>query len=176
MPQPCVFVANHTSYLDIILSTFYIDHLAIYMGKAELLKAPLFKTFFKGMNIPVKRTNKIDAHKALEAAANEIDKGRSMVIFPEGTIPKSDKLLPFKNGAFKLAIEKQVPIVPIVNINNNKLLQNGGFFKSNGRPGIAKIIILEPIKTKGLTDHDLDELKRKTQHLIENTLIEYNGK
>jgi 1-acyl-sn-glycerol-3-phosphate acyltransferase len=124
MPQPCIFVGNHTSYLDIVLSTFYIDHLAIYMGKAELLKAPLFRTFFKGMDIPVNRKSRVDPHKALMRAGIEIDKGRSMVIYPEGTISSFGKLKPFKNGAFKLAIDKQVPIVPIVNLNNWKLLQN----------------------------------------------------
>jgi 1-acyl-sn-glycerol-3-phosphate acyltransferase len=169
-------VANHTSYLDIVLSTFYIDHLAIYMGKAELLKAPLFKTFFKGMDIPVKRTSRVDAHKAFIAAGNEIEKGRSMVIFPEGTIPKQPKLMPFKNGAFKLAIDKQVPIVPIVNLNHKQLLENGGYFKSNGCCGIAKTIVLEPIQTKGLTEQDVDALKETVFNLIQNTLIKYNGK
>jgi 1-acyl-sn-glycerol-3-phosphate acyltransferase len=164
MPQPCVFVPNHTSYLDIVLSTFYIDHLAIYMGKSE------------GMDIPVKRTSRIDAHKAFTAAGNEIDKGRSMVIFPEGTISKQPKLMPFKNGAFKLAIDKQVPIVPIVNLNHKQLLENGGYFKSNGCCGIAKTIVLEPIQTKGLTDQDADTLKETVFNLIQNTLIKYNGK
>ena len=176
MPQPCVFAGNHTSYLDIVLSTFYIDHLAIYMGKAELLKAPLFRTFFKGMDIAVKRTSKMDAHKAFTLAGNEIDKGRSMVIFPEGTIPKHNKMIPFKNGAFKLAIDKQVPIVAVVNLNNSQLLENGGYFKTNGRPGIAKSVILEPISTKGLTENDVEALKEKVYNLIHNTLIEYNGK
>ncbi len=176
MPQPSVFVGNHTSYLDIVLSTFYIDHLAIYMGKAELLKAPLFRTFFKGMDIAVKRTSKMAAHKAFTLAGDEIDKGRSMVIFPEGTIPKNKKMIPFKNGAFKLAIDKQVPIVAVVNLNNIQLLENGGYFKTNGRPGIAKTVILEPIITKGLTENDVDALKEKVYNLIQNTLIEYNGK
>ncbi len=175
MPQPCVFVGNHTSYLDIVLSTFYIDHLAIYMGKAELMKAPLFKTFFKGMDIPVNRKSRIDPHKALQRAGEEIDKGRSMVIFPEGTISSFGKLKPFKNGAFKLAIEKQVPIVPIVNLNNWHLLQNGGYFKSYGRPGIATTVILEPIETKGMTEENLVDLRERVYNLINDTLNEYNG-
>lgn len=175
MPQPCIFVGNHTSYLDIVLSTFYIDHLAIYMGKAELLKAPLFKTFFKGMDIPVNRTNRGEAHKALMKAGAEIDKGRSMVIFPEGTISSFGKLKPFKNGAFKLAIEKQVPIVPIVNLNNWKLLQNGGYFKSFGCFGVAKTVVLEPIETKGMTEENLVDLRERVFKLINDTLNEYNG-
>jgi 1-acyl-sn-glycerol-3-phosphate acyltransferase len=175
MPQPCIFVGNHTSYLDIVLSTFYIDHLALYMGKAELLKAPLFKTFFKGMDIPINRKSRGDSHKAIQRAGNEIEKGRSMVIYPEGTISSSGVLKPFKNGAFKLAIEKQVPIVPVVNLNNWKLLQNGGFFKSNGCFGVAKTVILEPISTTGMTEENLVDLRDRVFKQINDTLIEYNG-
>lgn len=175
MPKPCIFAGNHTSYLDIVLSTFYIDHLALYMAKSELLKAPLFKIFFQGMDIPVNRKNRIEAHRALIRAGEEIDKGHSMVIYPEGTIPSDNRLKPFKNGAFKLAIDKQIPIVPVVNVNNWKLLQNGGFFKSNGRPGIAKIVILEPIETKGMTDENLVDLREKIHKLINDTLHQYHG-
>lgn len=175
MPKPCVFVGNHTSYLDIVLSTFYIDHLALYMGKAELLKIPLFKTFFKGMDIPVNRKSRMDSHRALVLAAEAIDKKQSMVIYPEGTISSNGKLKPFKNGPFKLAIDKQIPIVPIVNLNNWEILQNGGFFKSNGRPGVARTVVLEPIVTKGLTEENLVDLRDKVYHLINDTLNEYHG-
>ncbi len=175
MPQPCVFVGNHTSYLDIILSTLYIDHLALYMAKAELIKVPLFKIFFQGMDITVNRKSRMDSHRAFIRAGQEIDKGRSMIIYPEGTISEAGKLKPFKNGPFKLAIDKQVPIVPIVNLNNWQLLQNGGYFKSNGRPGLAKTVILEPIDTKGLTDNNVNELREKVYTLINDTLNNYYG-
>ncbi len=175
LPRPCVIVGNHTSYLDIVLSTFYIDHLAIYLAKAELMKAPLFKLFFEGMDIPVDRKSRANAHKSIIKSAESIDKGQSMVIYPEGTISENGVLKPFKNGAFKLAIEKQVPIVPIVHLNNWKLLQNGGYFKSNGRPGISKIVILEPIETKGLSEENLVDLRDRVHKLINDTLHEYNG-
>jgi 1-acyl-sn-glycerol-3-phosphate acyltransferase len=175
MPKPCIFVGNHTSYLDIVLSTLYIDHLALYMAKAELLKVPLFNIFFKGMDITVDRKSRINSHKAFISAGQEIEKGRSMVIYPEGTISESGKLKPFKNGPFKLAIDKQVPIVPIVNLNNWQLLQNGGYFKSNGRPGFARTVILEPIETKGLTDDNVNELREKVYNLINDTLTTYYG-
>lgn len=175
MPRPCVFLANHTSYLDIVLSTFYIDHLAIYMAKAELEKAPLFNIFFKGMDIAVNRKSIKDAHRAFTKAGEEIASGRSMFIFPEGTISNNGKLKPFKNGAFKLAIEHQVPIVPVVNLNHWELLQNGGFFKSKGRFGIAKTVVLEPIETKGMTQENLVDLRERVSKLINDTLHEYNG-
>ncbi len=176
MPQPCVFVANHTSYLDIVLSTFFIDHLTLYLGKAEILKAPLFRIFFQGMDIPVNRSSRVDAVKSLRQMEEEVKKGRSMMIYPEGTIPVNTiRTLPFKNGAFKLAIDTQVPVVPVVHLNNWHLLQNGGFLKSNGRFGIAKIIVLEPIETKGMTEENLVDLRDKVHKLINDTLTEYNG-
>ena len=175
MPRPCIFVANHTSYLDIVLTPFYIDHLALFMGKSELLKAPLFRTFFKGMDIPVNRKSKTDPHRALVKCGEELDKNRSLVIYPEGTISEKGLLKTFKNGPFKLAIEKQVPIVPIVNLNNWELLQNGGFLKSNGRPGFANIIVLKPIETKGMTEENMLSLKTEVFNLINEQLIKYYG-
>ena len=176
IPQPCVVVSNHTSYLDIILSTLYIDHLALYMAKSELLKVPLLNIFFKGMDIPVNRSSKVDAHKAFIKAGEEINNGKSIIIYPEGTIPATNgKMIAFKNGAFKLAIEKQVPIQPIVYLNNWQLLQNGGYFKSNGRPGFAEILVLPTIETKGMTEIDVKSLKNNVFELINSKLVAYYG-
>jgi 1-acyl-sn-glycerol-3-phosphate acyltransferase len=170
IPQPCVIVANHTSYLDIILAYHALPINIIFMAKAELLKVPLFNIFFKKLDVPVNRKSNSDAHKALIKAGEEIDKGHNMFIFPEGTISNEGKLKAFKNGAFKLAIDKQVPIVPITFISNWKLLQNGGFFKSLGRPGLAKIVIHEPISTKGMTDENLVSLREQVRDLSLETL------
>ncbi len=171
LPKPCIIVSNHTSYLDIIFCPFYIDHTAVFMGKYELLKIPLFKYFFVYLDIPVNRKSITNAHKAFSDAGKKIDEDLSVVIYPEGTISENGKLRPFKNGAFKLAVEKQVPIVPIVNLNNWQFLQNGGFFKSHGKPGNPKIIVGDPIYTKGMTAKDIDELKEKI-HIF--TLEELN--
>jgi 1-acyl-sn-glycerol-3-phosphate acyltransferase len=175
LPKACVIVANHTSYLDIVLSVFYIKHTALYMGKSELLKAPLFKSFFKYMDIPVNRKSRIDPHRALVKAGEEIDKGRSMIIYPEGTIANEGELKSFKNGPFKLAIDKQVPIVPVINLNNWQLLQNGGFFKSFGRPGVSRIVVCQPIQTKGMTEENLVTLREQVRDIILKELEKYNG-
>lgn len=173
LPSKCIIVANHTSYLDIIMSVHLIPHNMIFMAKAELLKVPLFSIFFKRLDIPVNRKSATAAHQALARCGQEIDKGRAVVIFPEGTISNEGKLKPFKNGAFKLAIEKQVPIVVITYINNWKLLQNGGFFKSLGRPGIARAVIHPPIETKGMTEENLVSLRHQVYHLTQDTLEEF---
>jgi 1-acyl-sn-glycerol-3-phosphate acyltransferase len=172
IPKPCVYCSNHSSYLDIIISYIILPDYFVFMGKAELAQAPLFKIFFtKGLNIAVDRKSRIGSHQAFLRAAKEIDMGHSMYMFPEGTISSDGELKKnFKNGAFKLAIDKQVPIVPITYPNNWKLLQNGGFFKAYGRPGIANVIIHEPISTKGMTETDLVSLINKTHEAIESGL------
>lgn len=174
-PHKCVVVSNHTSYLDITISVFYMKHTALFMGKAELLKAPLFGSFFRHMDIPVNRKSTTGSHKALVKAGEMVDKGYGMVIYPEGTISNEGVLKNFKNGAFKLAIEKQVPIIPVANLNNWKLLQNGGFFKSFGRPGLARIVVGAPIPTKGLTEENLVDLRNKVHDFIKTELDKYNG-
>jgi 1-acyl-sn-glycerol-3-phosphate acyltransferase len=175
-PKKCVIASNHTSYLDICLSVFYMKHTALYMGKKELLKAPLFKIFFQYMDIPVDRKSKMGSHKAFKEAGARIDEGYGMVIYPEGTIANEGILKPFKNGAFKLAIEKQVPIIPVANLNNWKLLQNGGFFKSYGRPGLARIVVGEPIYTVGMTEENLVDLQNRVRNFIQGELDKYNVK
>ncbi len=175
-PKPCIYVGNHTSYLDIVFSTFYIQHTAVYLGKVELLKIPLFNQFFKYLDVPVNRKSNTDAHKSLQVCAEKIDQGLSVVIFPEGTISTNGKLKPFKNGAFKLAIDKQVPIIPVAYLNNYKFLQNGGFFKSNGCFGVPKMIVGESISTSGLTDKDIPVLKERIFNFVQTQLNNYNGK
>ncbi|MCE3228358.1 MAG: phospholipid/glycerol acyltransferase [Bacteroidota bacterium] len=146
------------------------------MAKAELLKVPLFKYFFVYLDIPVNRKSMTGSHKAFVDAGKKLDEGLSVVIYPEGTISSEGKLRPFKNGAFKLAIEKQVPIVAAVNLNNWKFLQNGGFFKSNGSPGIPKIIVGDVIETKGLTEENINEIKEKVFNFTQAELEKYHGK
>lgn len=170
LPHPCIYCSNHVSYLDIVISYLVIPNFFVFMGKQELDKAPLFRIFFKEMNILVDRKSATSAHRAFVRAGRDIDEHHSVFLYPEGTISSAGELRGFKNGAFKLAIEKQVPIVPITFLNNWKLLQNGGFFKANGRPGVSNIIVHEPIITKGMTENDLVTLRTQVHTIIQNDL------
>lgn len=170
IPTPCVYCANHSSYLDIVASYIIIPNYFVFMGKQELDKAPLFRIFFKKMNILVNRKNKMRAYQAFVEAEKHIDQGHGVFLFPEGTISKDGILKEFKNGPFKLAIDKQVPIIPITFLNNWKLLQNGGLFKSNGRPGISNVVIHEPIYTAGMTEANLADLRTSIYNIIRSDL------
>jgi 1-acyl-sn-glycerol-3-phosphate acyltransferase len=172
-----VYVSNHSSYLDIVLSYCAIPYYFVFMGKDELRKAPLFNIFFKEMNILVDRKSNIGSHRSLEAAGKKIDEGQSLMLFPEGTISReAPKLRAFKNGAFKLAIEKQVPVVPITFINNWKLLQDRPFLQGLSRPGLALVEVHRPIPTKGMTLDDLLALKAQVENVIDKSLINYDLK
>jgi 1-acyl-sn-glycerol-3-phosphate acyltransferase len=170
LPEACIYVANHASYLDIVLSYIAIPKYFVYMGKMEIEKAPLLRIFFRDMNIYVDRKTRSGSYAAFVAAGQKLAKGESIFIYPEGTIESRGNLKPFKNGAFRMAIEHQVPIVPVTFKNNWKLLQNGGFFKSHGRPGLAKIVVHKPVSTKGLTEADLVSLRHSVRETILNEL------
>jgi len=172
IPSPCIFISNHTSYLDIVLSYVSVPNYFVFVGKQELDKAPLFRVFFKRMNILVNRKSNVDSHRAYLHSGEKIDKGQSVFIFPEATISSSGNMIPFKNGAFKLAIDKQVPIVPIVFYDNWKRLQNGGFFTANGSPGIVRARMLSVVHTKGMTNADLIPLREKLKGIIQESLTQ----
>lgn len=167
-----IFCANHTSYLDVVLSYVVIPVYFHTMAKAELSKVPLFGLFFKRMNIPVNRSSIRDSVRAFARAANDLDKGINILIYPEGTIhTHAPRLGKFKNGPFKLAIEKQVSIVPISFINNWKLFPDSKNDKGLiGRPGVAKIVIHKPISTIGMNEKDVDTLSKNVFDIINETV------
>lgn len=172
--KPYVICPNHSSYLDIPLLFRVVDDYFVFMGKKEIENYPLFNAFFtKGMNILVDRSSKIGSHKAFMQACAEIDRGNSVLIFPEATIPDNAPILNnFKNGAFKLAIEKQVPIVPITFLDNWKILQGGSLFAGKAGPGLANVIIHPSIDTKGMTENDIPALKQRVFDMVNAPLCD----
>ena len=136
----------------------------------------MFGNFFKDMDIAVNRNSRIASYKAFLRAGTDIEKGRSVVMFPEGTIaPDAPIMKRFKNGPFKLAIEKQTPIVPIIFLTNYKRLPSKNNFYKYGGPGIAKIVIHNPINTEGMVNDDVDSLKKQVRSIISNTIAEYEN-
>lgn len=173
--QAYVICPNHASYLDIVTTYIAVPHYFHFMGKAELKNIPLFGHFFKEMNIAVDRSSILSSHRAFIRATDDINKGISVAIFPEATIPiDAPKLKVFKNGAFKLAVETQVPIIPVVFLDNCKIMPDGILRRMvAGHPGISRMVVHEPIETIGMTQNDIEALKKKVQFIMENTLKEY---
>lgn len=169
---PYIICCNHSSYLDIIQMYNVIPRYFLFIGKYELLRWPLFNIFFRDMNIAVNRGNKVEAAKAFRKAAQAIDRGTSIAIFPEGTIPDyTPRMKPFKDGAFKLAIEKQVPIVPVTFIDHWRLFGEPLELFARARPGIARAVIHDAVPTNGLSEPDLPMLRKRVYEIIEAPLL-----
>ena len=170
--SPYVICANHASYLDIVLMFVIIPESFLFLGKAELLKWPIIKIFFRNMDIPVDRSNGMKAKKSIELTKEAIQKGFSVAIFPEGLIPSEGipKMKPFKRGAFVLAVSQQVEIVPITFVNNWKLFATESDLFGPGRPGLAKVIFHKPISTIGKTEKDIPQLVKETFSSIEKDI------
>jgi len=169
--QAVVLCPNHTSYLDIALIYCLFPNYFVFVGKHQLRKVPLFGIFFKDQDIVVDRGSKLHSHSAYVRAGEELDRGCSVAIFPEGTIStRAPALRPFKNGPFKLAIEKQVPILPITFVNNFRLFPPKISKDRIGWPGKAIVIVHQPISTAGMSDENLIPLRSKVYNLINGSI------
>jgi 1-acyl-sn-glycerol-3-phosphate acyltransferase len=168
--QTYIYCANHTSNLDIIIFCLLANGRYHFMGKEELMKNPVLGIFFKTIDIAVSRESKISAFRAFKKAGENLANGMSLIIFPEGRI---DNVYPpvlqdFKNGPFRLAIEKNIPIVP-VSINIWKIMWDDGA-KYGTKPGVGKIYVHEPILTANLADDSADALKEEVFSKINSKL------
>ena len=173
---PYIICCNHSSYIDIPQVFNLMPDYFLMMGKYELLRWPLFRIFFKGMDIAVNRGSRMEAARALRHAAEAIDRGSCIALFPEGTIPDTaPRMKHLKNGAFRLAIEKQVPIVPVTFLNHWKIFGEPTDLLSRGRPSIARAIVHPAIPTGGMTEADLVRLRMKVHDVIEAPLIKTYG-
>jgi 1-acyl-sn-glycerol-3-phosphate acyltransferase len=170
-PPPYIVLSNHTSYLDIVHMYTIIPDFYLFLGKSEILHWPIIKIFFKGMNIPVERGSIRASKKAQELADQKLKSGKCLMIYPEGGIFKgAPRVQKFKNGAFTLAIENNVPIVPVTFLNNWRIMDDSSALWGNSRPGIAKAIVHQSIDTSAMNEKDLISLRNQCKELIEAPL------
>ena len=137
--QSYVFVANHTSMADIMLMLVSVKNPFVFVGKKELAKIPLFGFFYKRTCILVDRSSPKSRQAVFLMAQKRLKSGLSICIFPEGGVPEEHILLDeFKDGAFRLAINHQIPIVPLT-FKDNKKRFSYTFF--SGGPGLMRVKI-----------------------------------
>ena len=175
LPQgPYLILANHSSYLDIFLMYSVMpDHPFLFLGKSEILKYPLIRAYFKRMNIPVYRNDKLKSAKAFIKAKSEVKNGWSIMIFPEGGIPdENPKMIPFKNGAFQLAKSLHVPIVPITFTNNFELFSDPTHILGRAHPGISKVHIHQYISSEEVANMEIAELSQKCFDIINQPILD----
>lgn len=165
-----VFVANHNSNLDAMLWVYSTGNLSKGLAKKELLSVPILGYLFKKTCVIVDRGDKESRKRSIEKMKQEMKRGVSIFLFPEGTRNKSvQPLLPFHDGAFRIAIDLQKPIVPLVMLNTGSLIPaKWNLFK----PGRVKCVFLDPIPTEGMTDENLVALKNRTFAMMEKVVVE----
>ncbi len=143
------------------------------MGKEELKEGLVTGRFFRSVDIALNRESKMSSYRAFKKAAERLQNGTSMIIFPEGKIGVEypPVLHEFKNGPFKLAIELKIPIIPVSSSNTWKMLWDDGT-RYGTRPGICKYYVHKPIETALLTPADADELRDRVYDIISRKLVD----
>lgn len=166
-----VIVFNHTSHLDILLSFSVLYPLMLrFIAKAELAKIPLFGKFFRTIDISVQREDPNDAKKAFGRADEALEKGYSIAMAPEGGTSKNPPhLREFKSGAFRLAIQHQVPILVLSIYDNWRIMPSNG--QPTG-PHISRLKVHTPIETSGMQMSDYKALSEKVFKLLDKDLKE----
>lgn len=167
--QSYIYVSNHTSSLDLPGIAMTIRGQFRPLAKKELLKVPVFGWITRATCVVVDRSSNESRKKSLGFLKKILALRISILIFPEGTQNRSPEipLQPFYDGAFRIAIETQQPLLPLVVLNAGKLMPPKKFFI---QPGRIKIIVLDEIPTTGLTLDDVAALKEKVFTLIQSTI------
>lgn len=168
-----MFIANHTSMADIMLMLITAKNPFVFVGKAELAKLPLFGFFYKRTCIMVDRNSEKSRKGVFLRAQRRLKQGISICIFPEGGVPDDTSIVldDFKDGAFRLAINHQIPIVPITFADNKKRFSYVFF---SGSPGRMRVKVHKFISTEGLSIADTKTLNSQARDIILNQLHSFH--
>ena len=168
-----MFVANHTSMTDIMLMLAIIDNPFVFVGKAELAKIPLFGFFYKRTCILVDRSSHKSRLDVFKRAQKRLDQGLSICIFPEGGVPNDESILldTFKDGAFKLAIDHQIAVVPISFADNKERLSYTFF---SGSMGLMRAKVHSFVATVGMIQNDKKIVRDQVRAVIYEQLVRFS--
>jgi 1-acyl-sn-glycerol-3-phosphate acyltransferase len=170
---PHIYVGNHGSYLDAVVVCIAVPQHFSPLGKVEMTKIPIFGAIYKRIVILIDRGDKESRENSVSILKQEIANGSSILLFPEGTMNKGTAhLSEFYDGAFRIAIETQTPLMPFVMINNRKLLPRVDPLM--GRPGIITTVFITPVSVQNLTIADVPMLKQKVFDLMNETIERYS--
>lgn len=166
-----MLTANHTSMMDIMLMLILVKNPFVFVGKKELAKLPIFGYFYKKACILVDRSSAVSRQKTMISAAEKLANGLSVCIFPEGGVPNDETVIldTFKDGAFRLAIDFSIPVVPMTFVG---LKQMFPFRFFAGRPGVVMVYQHPFVLTKTLTQRDKPELKEQVRKVILQPLVQ----
>ncbi len=169
--RPCVIVANHQSFADVITFGSVFPQRTVSAGKREIGKIPVFGWFYRlSGNLIIDRDHARTALHSLETAAETMRKeGLSVWFMPEGHRNSGAQLLPFKSGAFRLALAAGVPVVPVVAA---PLVAICDMKRRRARPGKLPVRVLAPVETRGLAAKELPEIVARVRSEMQAALDE----
>ena len=163
-----IYTSNHTSSLDIPGVCLTVPSQIRPLAKKELKKIPVFGWIVEPACVIVDRSSNESRRKSMDHLKNVLKQGISVLIFPEGTQNRSSEILqPFYEGAFRIAVETQQSILPMVIINAGNLMPPGKLYV---KPGKITVIIGDEISTQGLTLQDVSHIKEKVFTLMKNMI------
>lgn len=169
--QQYVFCSNHFSFLDI--PAFFLIHRAKFIGKSSISRIPLFGYFYKKIHILVDRSSAKSRGESLLMTKRAIDEGFNMTFFPEGGIfitpEEIPYMRPFKDGAFNLAVEKKVPLVPITMHYNYRILPDVKPMRFHRH--VCKLTVHDPLFPVGESEDEMKQLKNRVFEIIQQELL-----
>jgi 1-acyl-sn-glycerol-3-phosphate acyltransferase len=172
--QSYIYISNHTSFLDIPGLWMIIPGEKKPLAKKELLKIPVFGWIAQSAAIIVDRSSGESRKKSLDKLKKVLAGGTSILIFAEGTQNRSKEILqPFKDGGFRIAIDTQQPVLPMVVVGAGPLMPPGTI---RLKPGKVKVIVAPEIPTGGLTSEDIPALKQKTLEVMKDLIVKNSTK
>ena len=170
-----IFVANHVSYMDIpvILKSIRKQPIRV-LGKSEMKYIPIFGFIYSRAVVMVDRRNAANRSKSVRQAKSILRKKISIFIYPEGTFNETgNPLKDFYDGAFRIAVETQTPIIPILFLDTHDRMNSKSIFSLN--PGISRAVFLDAVGVDGLTLKQVSELKTKVYNIMEGKLLSYGA-
>jgi 1-acyl-sn-glycerol-3-phosphate acyltransferase len=167
--ETAIYCVNHQSAMDIPVLYASLPVQFRFVAKRSLFNLPFMGWHMRRSgHIPVDRDRPHEAMKSMRKVSQEIRKGKSVVLFPEGHRSRNGQLLPFKAGSFYIAILAGVPIVPIT-VNGTSYVLKADTY--HVRAGQTEIIVHPAISTQGLTLHDVDALSRKVKDAMASRIV-----
>jgi 1-acyl-sn-glycerol-3-phosphate acyltransferase len=167
---PCVFISNHQSVMDIWSLIPALPVSTRFVAKRSLFLIPFLGWALAASGfIPIDRRNRARAVRSLATAAERVRGGRSLILFAEGTRSRNGRLGPFKRGAFHLAINAGVPVVPVAVSGSGGVLRPGGMFRI--RPGNVRVSFAPPLDAASYRPDGLDRLSADVRARIVERLL-----
>ncbi|HEX8186489.1 MAG TPA: lysophospholipid acyltransferase family protein [Blastocatellia bacterium] len=168
--QAYIFTPNHQSLIEVPLFVTYLGRNPGYLAKKEVFKYPIFGYGIGLMGVvPVDRSNSAAAVESARRATENLRRGKSYIVYPEGTRSRDGQLLPFKKGAFMMAIDAGVPVVPVTISGGTRIMPKG---EAKVFPSTVRITLHNPISTRGYSKENVAELMQRARANILSALDE----